>query len=370
MAAPPAQNAQEQGVVRRMQRSATDLTSPARYGWETEQVEAIRRTVAKDCNDAEFVMFLELAARYRLDPFARQIWAARMSDKPDSPVAILVGRDGLLSVCERYDTFEGMDSDVVVQGDKLTRDPETREYIHEWGDDHLTGDILGAWATVWRSDRKRPTCWYARFDEYNKPNSKFWARFKSAMIVKCAESMSMKRAFTITGLLIEEEVSEYPEHGVISRAATIEWGDDPRLADWLQALVEAANAARKNAYRPQKVLALLKGRSDADRCAFAQELVDHIANFDKPIPEPPLGLARLDGRHIVWDATVMIESTATVIEAEPPDPTAPEPSDPGAPDFPPGPEPTEPTEPTEPADDPPDTDKSPEEAGGEPVPSS
>jgi len=67
---------------------------------------------------------------------------------------------------------------------------------------------------------------------------------------------------------------------------------------------------------------------------------------------------------------VMIESTATVIEAEPPDPTAPEPSDPGAPDFPPGPEPTEPTEPTEPADDPPGTDKSPEEAGGEPVPSS
>src|SRR4051812_50200299 len=129
MAAPPAQNAQEQGVVRRMQRSATDLTSPARYGWETEQVEAIRRTVAKDCNDAEFVMFLELAARYRLDPFVRAIWAAWMSDKPDSPGAVLAGRHGPISAGERGGTFEGMASDVAAPRGNASRRPATPEDI-------------------------------------------------------------------------------------------------------------------------------------------------------------------------------------------------------------------------------------------------
>lgn len=323
MAVNPSAPGGEKAVVRRMPRDATDLTSPARYGWEPEQVEALKHTVAKECTPAEFVMFLELAARYQLDPFARQIWAAKMGE--GQPVAILVGRDGLLSISERYETFEGMDSDVVVEGDKLTRDPETREFIHEWGENHLSGRIIGAWATVWRSDRKRPISWFARFDEYNKANSKFWQKFKSAMIVKCAESMAMKRAFTITGLLIEEEVSEYPEHGVISRAASIEWGDDERLAGWLQALVEAANAARKNAYRPQKVLALLRGRSDADRRAFAQELVDHLANLDKPVPEPDETLARVDGRQVIW--ADVIEAEAVDVEPGEPEPDS-EPDEP------------------------------------------
>jgi phage recombination protein Bet len=278
-------------AVTRMERDVSDLTSPARFQWEPEQVEAIRHTVAKDCTGPEFVMFLELAARYKLDPFAKQIWAARMGD--GQPIAIIVGRDGLLSIAERYEEFEGMDSDVVVEGDRLIRDKATGEFIHEWGEGHLVGKIIGAWATVYRSDRQRPITFYARWDEYAKQNSKFWQRYKSAMIVKCAESMALKRAFTISGVLVEEEVSEYQEHGVINRASVIEWGQDPLLAAWLQELVEAANKAKKNAYRPQKILALLKGRDDSERRAFAQEVMRTILAHDGTIPDPPESLAEV-----------------------------------------------------------------------------
>jgi phage recombination protein Bet len=294
-----------------MTRDPRDLTQPARYQYDQEQQTAIRRTVAKDCNDAEFVMFLELAARYKLDPFARQIWAAKMGGQNDD-LAILVGRDGLLSIAERYDEFVAMESDVVVEGDKLTVDPETTTYVHEWGEQHLTGTIIGAWAQVWRSDREKPIRFYARWDEYAKPNSRFWQRFKSAMILKCAQSMALKQAFSITGLLVEEEVADGGTP--VNRADTIEWGNDPLLAAWLQALVARANDIRKNAYRPQKVLALLRGRTDEDRHVFAQELVDFIGEREGDVPSPPEGLAVVADGQITWHD--LFDSTAEEVDAE------------------------------------------------------
>lgn len=136
----------------------TDITIPARYGFGPEQTEAIKRTVAKDCTPAEFVMFMELAARYHLDPFAKHIWAAKMGD--NKPVAILVGRDGYLAIAERHPAYQGMDSDVVRDGDtfKLQRTPHP-EVVHEYGEQR--GAILGAWAMVYRTDRIVPTYFYA-----------------------------------------------------------------------------------------------------------------------------------------------------------------------------------------------------------------
>lgn len=318
MAAEPA--AEPKAQIARMPRERADLTSPARYGWEPEQVEAIKQTVARDCSPAEFVMFLELAARYQLDPFARQIWAAKMGE--GHGVAVLVGRDGLQAIADRNETFDGMDSDVVVAGDKLIRDKETGEFVHEWGEDHLTGEIIGAWAMVWRSDRRKPTCFYARMSEYSKPNSKFWQRFKSAMIVKCAESMALKRAYSITGLLVEEEVSEFREHGTLTQAQQIEWGDDA-LGDYLKTLVEAANEAKRNSYRERKVLALLHGRDEAARRAFAQELIDHIRAHEGEVPDPPEDLiVNLRDGKLEWPPD------EDVIEGEATDLPEPDPADP------------------------------------------
>ena len=297
--------------ITRLQRDPTDLTSPARYGWEPEQAAAIKATVAKDCTPSEFVMFLELAARYQLDPFARQIWAAKMGD--DKPVAILVGRDGLLSIAERHDKFAGMDSDVGVEGDKLSVDRDTHEFIHEWGEDHLSGTIIGAWAMVWREDRDRPVRFFARYSEYAKEGSKFWQKFKSAMIVKCAESMALKRAFVISGLLVEEEVG--PQDPAMTTPLTPEWGQDENLARFLQDAVEAANYAKKNAYRERKVLALLHGRTDDQRRVFAQELVDFIRQHNGSVPKLPDGvtLDEQTGR-LRWPDEVEVIEGAEAVE--------------------------------------------------------
>ncbi len=308
----PAPEPQQQrtAVVTRLKRDTTDLTSPARYGWEPEQVSAIRATVAKDCDDAEFVMFLELAARYQLDPFAKQIWAAKMG----SDVAILVGRDGYLTIAERHPEYEGMDADVVRANDtfKVTRGKDGPVIEHTYGDAIDRGHILGSWAVVWRKDRRVPTFFWAPIQDY-KPRSEKklqyspWGTQESVMMLKCAQSTALRLAFNISGFVPAEEaevqLSRGQQQDLTSggEQGAIEWGDNPALAQWLQDLLTAANEAKPNQYRERKVQTLLRGRTDDERRIFAQEVVEFIMGRGAGVPLPPETLGKLDERgRIEW----------------------------------------------------------------------
>ncbi len=46
------------------------------------------------------------------------------------------------------------------------------------------------------------------FNEYNKGGRGVWGQYPSAMIVKVAETMALKRAFSISGLVTEEEIGD------------------------------------------------------------------------------------------------------------------------------------------------------------------
>jgi phage recombination protein Bet len=313
--------------VRRLLRDASDVTSPARYQWEAEQVQALRQTVARDCSPAEFVMFLEIAARYKLDPFAKQIWAVRMSEKPTDPVVIMVGRDGLMSIAERHSTFEGMRSGEVVVGDKLSID-ERGHYVHEWGENHLTGAVIGAWCEVYRSDRAEPTQFYARVSEYAKA-TKIWQKYKTAMILKCAQATALRMAFSISGVVVEEEVGGVEPAGMLSEPTTINWGDDPLLAQWLKALVNAANEAKPNSYRERKLLVLLRGRDTEELKTFAQEVSMHVVAQKGLVPDPPPDLhveVAADGQ-LLWEIDGESRIVRQVVGSDEDRPAEPEPED-------------------------------------------
>lgn len=155
---------------------------PARYGFAAEQVEAIRQTVAKDCNDAELVVFLEVCARYQLDPFAKQAYAAKMGG---GGVSIIVSRDGLLAHAHRQQDFVRMDGDVVCKGDTFNvrfADGE-RAVEHSYGNPSERGEVVGAWASVERRGHGS-TFFYAPMAEYRK-GSPIWKSNPSSMILKC-----------------------------------------------------------------------------------------------------------------------------------------------------------------------------------------
>lgn len=271
--------------------SGTSILVPARYGFENEQVVAIKKTVAKDCTDAELVMFLEVAARYRLDPFAKHIFAAKIK----GAVQIIVSRDGLLHHAMRQPDFQGISGDVVHENDKFAVGYKNgkRNIEHSYT---LTkdgrGKIVGAWAQVERGlpgDEKgtQTTFFFAPLDEYQRSGDGPWKSHPSAMILKVAEVYALRKAYSVSGVVGEDEMSTRPTRAQASltQLPAADYGDDPELADRLKGLVEQAQEISASDWRPQKVVSRLDGADQESREAFANELADWIAEHDVAEPE-------------------------------------------------------------------------------------
>ena len=162
-----------------------------------KEVETIKRTVASDANTDELRMFLHIAKTYGLDPFNKEIFFWKIKGKP----TIMTSRDGYLKIADRHQEYNGLVSDVVRENDKFRR--KAQGIDHEYGTNR--GDIIGAYALVYRKDREYPVYVFAPFKEYFA-GTRVWTQYPSAMILKVAESMALKRAFTVSGLVTAEEM--------------------------------------------------------------------------------------------------------------------------------------------------------------------
>ena len=163
-----------------------------------QQLNTIKNTVAIGANDDELMMFLTLSAKYDLDPFAKEIWCIKMKDK----ALIMTSRDGYLKIANRNPHYRGMISDAIYSNDKFMKSKNGVEHSYTAN----RGQIIGAYACVYRDDRDVPAYFFAPFRDYYKRGGT-WDTYPHAMIVKVAESMALKRAFSISGLVTEEEMS-------------------------------------------------------------------------------------------------------------------------------------------------------------------
>ena len=194
------------------QKAYSALSSEVRERFALEDVKTIRDTVAPDLSAPEFRMFMALAAKYDLDPLAKEIWGAKGKRKDGSPgkVLIMVGRDGLLKVARRDGTYMGFDSDVVRENDsfEVIRTREGREIRHSYsGSPEARGRIVGAWAQVYQKGY-HDGYFFAPMEEYCPANphySSAWATQPSVMISKCALSLCLRLAFNLSGIVSEEE---------------------------------------------------------------------------------------------------------------------------------------------------------------------
>ena len=78
---------------------------PTQYN--PQQIQLVRDMCARNCTDNEFLLLMQLAKTYQLDPFAKQIWAVKYGE---NPAAIFCGRDGFLAIAHRSGKFDGMES--------------------------------------------------------------------------------------------------------------------------------------------------------------------------------------------------------------------------------------------------------------------
>jgi phage recombination protein Bet len=315
------------------------ISQPTRPELTREQVELIKRTIAKDATDDELALFVGQSNRTGLDPFSRQIHAVKRWDPEEGRkvMSIQVGIDGLRLIAERTGRYEG----------------QTRTYWcgpdGVWKDVWLDGQPpAAARIGVFKRGFRKPLWTVAHYREAvqtrkdGTPNS-FWRRMPALMLAKVAEALAIRRAFPqeCSGLYTPEEMGTETEveparsNGSAPRQlpppSTAASAPDPlaRWQAWLaklcqrweeaepskndkqarierehriaqdlvshaiaagkidEALVTAPNARGELARQPRLVWDAVKHLACSDFDWVRQASLDHLAKFVRPpAPEP------------------------------------------------------------------------------------
>jgi len=161
--------------------------------WTQEQTQLISSTIAPGCTPDELKLFAYACQRTGLDPFSKQIYAIKRSNK----LTIMTSIDGLRSIAERTGELDGSST--------------------EWcGDDGIWADVwLGnkppaaAKTTIWRKGSSHPFVGTALFRDYNASQG-MWNKMPAAMIAKCSESLALRKSFphNLSGLYSVDEMEQ------------------------------------------------------------------------------------------------------------------------------------------------------------------
>lgn len=199
-----------------------------------EQIELIKNTIAKGCNDDEFQMFMAVCHRTGLDPFAKQLYAVPRWDTKlnRNVISLQVSIDGFRLIASRTGKYRGQ-----VGAYWCGKDGQWRDV---WLEDEPPA---AAKVGVLHADFKEPLFRVAKFSSFvqtyrdketkkEMPNS-FWSRMPELMIAKVAESHALRAAFPqeLSGLYTPDEMGN-PEvqqeaSNVINVSATSYQSPDP-----------------------------------------------------------------------------------------------------------------------------------------------
>jgi phage recombination protein Bet len=164
-----------------------------------EQVALLKRTVCRGATDDELALFIHVAKRSGLDPFARQVHAVKRYDSASKQevMSIQTGIDGYRLIAERTGCYSpGREPSFTY--DKNGKLVTATAYIKKL--------VAGEWHEV------SATAHFSEYAAHKRDGNltHMWEGKPHIMLAKCAEALAIRRAFPaeLSGLYTHEEMEQ------------------------------------------------------------------------------------------------------------------------------------------------------------------
>jgi phage recombination protein Bet len=175
---------------------------------QKNEIELLKRTVAKGVSDDEFALFLWVCKKHKLDPMARQVHAVRrflqkhhVNEKgiwvSGHQMVIQIGIDGYRALAGRdHPDFGGCDEPEFEFTESQKRIPTL------------------ARIRLWKKGLEHPIVGVAYWDEYaprdlTKAEAFMWNKMPKHMLAKCAEALALRKGYPeLADIYTNEEMSQ------------------------------------------------------------------------------------------------------------------------------------------------------------------